>query len=450
MQDVVDGAHLCVLLVVGGGAVDDVQQHVGEQRLLERRGESFDELCRQAPDEADRVGEQVAPAVVVEATGRRVERLEQPVLDRHVRAGERVQERRLADVRVPGQGDGRRLRAAPFLALRPAVLLQILQPLPQDRDAMTREPAIRLELRLARATRADPAAEALEVLPHAAHARQVVLELGKLDLQLALGRRRVLREDVEDQLRPVDDARVERVLEEALLGRLELAVDDHALRIRPLEELLQLLDLALADVGSLRRLSAVLHDGADRLDSGRARKLLHLGELCLGIHTLSQHCEDEPALGLRGTWDHRLAIMPASAPVSALAEPTLALVDIPSESRSEEAVHAYLRGQVPLALDLDDGETLLYTKRTGKPLVLLAGHTDTVPAQGNLPGRLEDGAVVGPRRERHERRARGDGRARRAGRRRPSSPTTSRFSSSRARSSGLPRIPSRTCSSPRR
>jgi succinyl-diaminopimelate desuccinylase len=27
--------------------------------------------------------------------------------------------------------------------------------------------------------------------------------------------------------------------------------------------------------------------------------------------------------------------------------------------------------------------------------VLLAGHTDTVPAQGNLPGRIEDGAVVG-------------------------------------------------------
>jgi succinyl-diaminopimelate desuccinylase len=28
-------------------------------------------------------------------------------------------------------------------------------------------------------------------------------------------------------------------------------------------------------------------------------------------------------------------------------------------------------------------------------LILLAGHTDTVPAQGNIPGRIEDGAVVG-------------------------------------------------------
>jgi succinyl-diaminopimelate desuccinylase len=45
--------------------------------------------------------------------------------------------------------------------------------------------------------------------------------------------------------------------------------------------------------------------------------------------------------------------------------------------------------------EFDDGETLLYAKRAGKPLVLLAGHTDTVPEQGNLPGRIEDGAVVG-------------------------------------------------------
>ena len=37
----------------------------------------------------------------------------------------------------------------------------------------------------------------------------------------------------------------------------------------------------------------------------------------------------------------------------------------------------------------------LYDAVKGKPLVLLAGHTDTVPAQGNFPGRVEDGAVVG-------------------------------------------------------
>ena len=70
-------------------------------------------------------------------------------------------------------------------------------------------PAVALELRLTRAARADAAAEPLEVLPHAAHARQVVLELRELDLELALGADGVLGEDVEDQLRAVDDPCVE-------------------------------------------------------------------------------------------------------------------------------------------------------------------------------------------------------------------------------------------------
>lgn len=80
---------------------------------------------------------------------------------------------------------------------------------------------------------------------------------------------------------------------------------------------------------------------------------------------------------------------------STLADRALALVDIPSVSGSEAAIHAYVREAVPLPLVYDDGETLLYARRGGKPLVLLAGHLDTVPAQGNVPGRIEGGAVVG-------------------------------------------------------
>jgi len=79
----------------------------------------------------------------------------------------------------------------------------------------------------------------------------------------------------------------------------------------------------------------------------------------------------------------------------ALADRTLDLVNIPSESRDEAALYDYVRASVPLDAAYDDGESLLFAKRSGKPLVLLAGHTDTVPAQGNLPGRIEDGAVIG-------------------------------------------------------
>jgi succinyl-diaminopimelate desuccinylase len=79
----------------------------------------------------------------------------------------------------------------------------------------------------------------------------------------------------------------------------------------------------------------------------------------------------------------------------ALADRTLDLVNIPSESGDEARLYRYIASLSPLETAYDDGESVIFAKRSGKPLVLLAGHTDTVPAQGNLPGRLEDGAVVG-------------------------------------------------------
>jgi succinyl-diaminopimelate desuccinylase len=87
--------------------------------------------------------------------------------------------------------------------------------------------------------------------------------------------------------------------------------------------------------------------------------------------------------------------MTPAAATSDLAERTLALVDIASPSRQEAAVYAYVSEHVPLDRAYDDGESVLFAKRSGRPLVLLAGHTDTVPAQGNLPGRIENGAVHG-------------------------------------------------------
>ena len=87
--------------------------------------------------------------------------------------------------------------------------------------------------------------------------------------------------------------------------------------------------------------------------------------------------------------------MPGDNVLSDLAGRTLALVDIPSESNNEAAAYEYVKAVVGLPLVHDDGESLVYARRGGKPLVLLSGHTDTVPAQGNIPGRIEDGAVHG-------------------------------------------------------
>ncbi|HUK96947.1 MAG TPA: succinyl-diaminopimelate desuccinylase [Gaiellaceae bacterium] len=87
--------------------------------------------------------------------------------------------------------------------------------------------------------------------------------------------------------------------------------------------------------------------------------------------------------------------MPAADPATPLAGRALELVDIPSVSGSEAAVTEYVRQAVRLPAVFDDGESLVYARRDGRPLVLLAGHTDTVPEQNNLPGSIGDGAVIG-------------------------------------------------------
>jgi succinyl-diaminopimelate desuccinylase len=83
--------------------------------------------------------------------------------------------------------------------------------------------------------------------------------------------------------------------------------------------------------------------------------------------------------------------MTAPVPAPDLAARTLQLVDVPSESRSEAALVVLVRELMPGEPSFDDGEVLLY----GDGPVVLAGHLDTIPAQGNLPGRVDDGSVHG-------------------------------------------------------
>jgi succinyl-diaminopimelate desuccinylase len=83
-----------------------------------------------------------------------------------------------------------------------------------------------------------------------------------------------------------------------------------------------------------------------------------------------------------------------------LAARTLELVDAPSESRAEGALAAHVldvlrRGGADAR---DAGDTCVLagaTRRGERPFVLLAGHLDTVPAQGNRPGRRDGEAVHG-------------------------------------------------------
>ena len=78
---------------------------------------------------------------------------------------------------------------------------------------------------------------------------------------------------------------------------------------------------------------------------------------------------------------------------SDLAARTLELVDVPSESRLEQAAMELVRSLLPGDPLYDDGEAIVWGDEDAP--VALAGHVDTVPAQGNLPGRVAHDAVHG-------------------------------------------------------
>ncbi len=83
-----------------------------------------------------------------------------------------------------------------------------------------------------------------------------------------------------------------------------------------------------------------------------------------------------------------------------LAARTLELVGLPSVSGAERNIAAHVLGVLAGAgiAARDAGDTCILagaTARGERPLLLLAGHLDTVPEQGNLPGRLSEEHVAG-------------------------------------------------------
>jgi succinyl-diaminopimelate desuccinylase len=79
---------------------------------------------------------------------------------------------------------------------------------------------------------------------------------------------------------------------------------------------------------------------------------------------------------------------------------TAALVDIPSESRHEQRIAdeiaAALRDQTTGFEVVRNGDAVLARTHYGRPSrVLLAGHTDTVPAADNLPSKLDRDQLYG-------------------------------------------------------
>ncbi len=115
--------------------------------------------------------------------------------------------------------------------------------------------------------------------PHAAQPRKHVLLLGKLDLELALSRDRMHREDLEDECGAVDHACLgQELLDVDLLGRREFVIEDDEVGAEFERGRGDLVGLPRSDerarVGSVEP----LRDDGDHVDLGRMGKALELGD----------------------------------------------------------------------------------------------------------------------------------------------------------------------------
>ena len=207
----------------------------------------------------------------LQAACRRVQRVKQPVVGRDARARESVEQGGLACIRVADQrhdGNGV-LHAA--LTLRGAHAAHLVQLRLQAGDALADVAAVRFELRLAGAARADAAAQAGHRRAHTGELRQQILILRQLDLQAALGRFGALGKDIQNQGAAVQDGRIRQLLQRADLGRREVVVKHNERCPRALKQRAHLLRLSLADEAvRVRRVAVLQHlcltDAARRLE----------------------------------------------------------------------------------------------------------------------------------------------------------------------------------------
>src|SRR5712691_4026861 len=97
----------------------------------------------------------------------------------------------------------------------------------------------------------------------------------------------------------------------------------------------------------------------------------------------------------------RMAMAPGAPAVQSetLARLLETLVNIPSETGAETAIADWVEARLArLAVGerLRSGNAVVWRgPRQGRPLLALAGHLDTVPANGNATARIQDGRLFG-------------------------------------------------------
>src|SRR5205085_820054 len=160
-----------------------------------------------------------------------------------------VEHGRLSGIGVADQRNDRIRHALAAVAMELARALDLLQVMLNARKALLDQPAVGLELALARAAEeAEAAALALQMRPRAHQPALLVGQVRVLDLQRAFARARAPAEDFQDEPGAVEHLRAERLFQVALLHRRQRAVHHHDADLARLDDAGELVDLALAEI----------------------------------------------------------------------------------------------------------------------------------------------------------------------------------------------------------
>ena len=160
-----------------------------------------------------------------------------------------------------------------------ALLAHVFQLLFEEGDARSDLAAIDFQLRFAgaaqthaRRARSPCSAAGLphQVRPTARQPRQPIFVLRQFDLQRAFARVRVLREDIEDQRRPIEHARLlaQFLLQIALMTRREFVVEQGHLKVQLGLPRLEFFDFAFPDKGCRFNSIEFLRHLADHFQPG--------------------------------------------------------------------------------------------------------------------------------------------------------------------------------------
>ena len=239
---------------------------------------------RQVADEADGVREQdLAARRKLQLPELGIKGSEHAAGLKHASLGEGVEERALASVGIADERDD---RDGNGLATLPLLMADAANGVELGLDVIEAKidlAAIGFELSFPRAAGSDAAAELRHRAAASSEAGELVFELRELYLELAFAGTGVAGEDIEDELRPVNDVAGQTSLDVAELRRAEVVIEEDERGVGAGNGADDLFEFALADeAGGIRPLAALDEGGGDG-GAGGAGELLELGAAGLEV-----------------------------------------------------------------------------------------------------------------------------------------------------------------------